>query len=66
MEKRIGNVVDRGVAIPDGYTLKDLYDERAKLYEQYADITVDETGIDAGGIVDALRSILEERFGLET
>jgi shikimate kinase len=47
-------------------TLKDLYEERIPYYEQYADITVDETGIDAGGIVDALRSILEERFGLET
>ena len=59
MEKRIGNVVDRGVAIPDGYTLKDLYDERAKLYEQYADIIIDETGKEFGEIVDELRSIIE-------
>ena len=28
MVRRIGNIVDRGVAIPEGYTLKDLYDER--------------------------------------
>ena len=59
MEKRIGNVVDRGVAIPDGYTLKDLYDERPKLYEQYADIIIDETGKEFGEIVDELRSIIE-------
>ena len=59
MEKRIGNVVDRGVAIPDGYTLKDLYDERAKLYEQYADIIIVETGKEFGEIVDELRSIIE-------
>lgn len=59
MEKRIGNVVDRGVAIPDGYTLKDLYDERAKLYEQYADIIIDETGKEFGEIVDELRNIME-------
>jgi len=59
MEKRIGNVVDRGVAIPDGYTLKDLYDERAKLYEQYADIIIDETGKEFGEIVDELRNIIE-------
>lgn len=33
MVRRIGNIVDRGVAIPEGYTLKDLYDERTRLYE---------------------------------
>lgn len=66
VEERLGNLTDRGVVLKDGMTLKDLYEERIPYYEKYADITVDETGIDAGGIVDALRSILEERFGLET
>ncbi len=66
VEERLGNLTDRGVVLKDGMTLKDLYEERIPYYEQYADITVDETGIDAGGIVDILRSILEERFGLET
>lgn len=59
MEKRIGNVVDRGVAIPAGYTLRDLYDERTALYEKYADITVDEAGMTAGEVVDYLRKILK-------
>ena len=62
MVKRIGNVIDRGVAIPEGYTLKDLYDERAKLYEQYADITINEDGRDFGLIVDELRQIMETRY----
>ncbi len=66
VEERLGNLTDRGVVLKDGMTLKDLYEERTPYYERYADITVDETGIDAGGIVDVLRSILEERFGLET
>ena len=66
VEERLGNLTDRGVVLKDGMTLKDLYEERIPYYEKYADITVDETGIDAGGIVDVLRSILEERFGLET
>lgn len=66
VEERLGNLTDRGVVLKDGMTLKDLYEERVPYYEQYADITVDETGIDAGGIVDVLRNILEERFGLET
>lgn len=66
VEERLGNLTDRGVVLKDGMTLKDLYEERVPYYEQYADITVDETGVDAGGIVDVLRNILEERFGLET
>ncbi|HBR77435.1 MAG TPA: shikimate kinase, partial [Lachnospiraceae bacterium] len=36
-------------------TLKDLYDERSKLYEQYAEITVDESGRDIQGTILALR-----------
>lgn len=60
MEKRIGDVVDRGVAIPDGYTLKDLYDERVKLYEQYADVIIDDTDTDHfDNVVDELQSIFE-------
>ncbi len=60
MEKRIGNVVDRGVAIPDGYTLKDLYDERTALYEKYADVTIDENGKTPAEIVDEIRIWLEK------
>lgn len=60
MEKRIGDFVDRGVAIPDGYTLKDLYDERVKLYEQYADVIIDDTDTDYfDDVVDELQSIFE-------
>lgn len=66
LEERLGNLTDRGVVLKEGMTLKDLYNERIPYYEEYADITVDETGIDAGGIVDILRSTLEERYGLET
>ena len=42
MENRIGNVVDRGVALKPGFTLRDLYNERVPYYEKYADITIDE------------------------
>lgn len=45
IEKRLGNLEKRGVALKPGQTLKDLYDERTKLYEAYADITVDEKGL---------------------
>ena len=66
VEERLGNLTDRGVVLKDGMTLKDLYEERIPYYEKYADITVDETGVYAGGIVYILRNMLEERFGLET
>lgn len=60
VKMRLGDLKDRGVALKDGMTLKDLYDERIPLYEQYADITIDETGKTAGIIVDELRKMMEE------
>ena len=41
MAARLGDDVHRGVVMPEGYTLLDLYRERAPLYEKYADIVVD-------------------------
>lgn len=64
--ERLGNLVDRGVVLKDGMTLEELYEERVPYYESYADITIDETGLEAGIIVDELRSIMEEKFGLTT
>lgn len=58
MERRVGDYVARGVAIPEGYTLRDLYDERSSLYEKYADIKVDETGKHFDQIVEELLVIL--------
>ena len=60
VSNRLGDLVDRGVALKDGMTLKDLYDERIPLYEKYADITVDETGLTAGKTVDYLRAMMEK------
>ena len=64
MERRIGNVVDRGVALKPGTTLRDLYEERISYFEKYADITVDEEGKNLGQVVDELRGLLEQRLGL--
>ncbi len=58
MARRIGNPKRRGVALKEGFTLKDLYLERARLYEKYADLTVDENGMR----VEAIVSLLEEHF----
>lgn len=43
--KRLGDIKGRGVVLREGQTLKDLYDERTVLYEQYADITIDEESL---------------------
>lgn len=45
ISKRLGNLEKRGVALKQGQTLKDLYDERTALYEKYADVIVDEKGL---------------------
>lgn len=67
VKERLGDLVDRGVVLKDGMSLLDLYNERVPYYEKYADITVDETGVSsAGDTVDILRTMMEERFGLNT
>ena len=38
--KRLGNFSKRGIALKEGQTIEDLYNERCKLYERYADLTV--------------------------
>ena len=41
IEKRLADIKTRGVAMKNGSTVAQLYEERAPLYEKYADITVD-------------------------
>lgn len=59
VEKRLGNLVDRGVACREGMTLLDLYHERVPYYERYADVTIVEAGKTAGDVVDELRAMVE-------
>ncbi|MCI8453940.1 MAG: shikimate kinase [Lachnospiraceae bacterium] len=58
--RRVGNVKDRGVALKEGMTLHDLYDERIAYYERYADLTVDEEEKAFGQVVDELRAYFEK------
>ena len=58
IRKRLGNLEKRGVALKQGQTLRDLYNERSVLYEKYADIVVDEQGLGTEETIDAvLRSL---------
>lgn len=61
IKARLGDLVDRGVAVEDGMTLRELYEERVPLYEKYADIIVDETNRTPGQTVDKLRAMMEAR-----
>ena len=54
LARRVGDVTARGVVMPDGFTFRDLYDERCALYERYADVTVDTTGKGTAESVDAV------------
>ena len=38
---RLGDLKQRGVALKEGWGLKELYEERVPLYEKYADIIID-------------------------
>lgn len=60
LKKRLGDVVDRGVVLRQGMSLRDLYDERVRYFEKYADITIDEEGKSLGDVVDELRARLEK------
>ena len=40
IRRRLKNARRRGVVLKDGQSLKDLYDERVALFEQYADVIV--------------------------
>ena len=42
--KRLKNIRERGVVLRDGETLEEMYDERCRLYEMYADVVVAEDG----------------------
>ena len=42
--KRLKNIRERGVVLRDGETLEEMYDERCRLYEMYADVVVEEGG----------------------
>ena len=60
LEKRLGNLKDRGVVLKDGMTLRDLYEERRAYYERYAEVTVDETGKTFEDVVNELRAYFEK------
>ena len=58
LKVRLGDLRDRGVALKDGMTLRDLYDERTPMYMEWADIVIDEYGKTPGMLVAEIREKL--------
>lgn len=53
--RRLHDIRQRGVVLREGQTLDALFDERAALYERYADLVIDENG---GRIEDTVNAVL--------
>jgi shikimate kinase len=65
VEKRLGDLKKRGVALKEGFTLRDLYEERVPLYEKYADIKVELIGEtiaqSVNKVITAIEKLLTEK-----
>ena len=62
LARRLGDIKNRGVVLKKGQDLKALYDERCPLYEKYADIIVDETGLN---VEETLEKVNKKLFTKE-
>lgn len=60
VEERLGDLTERGVSLREGQTLEDLYRERTPLYEEYAHLVVEESGMSIRDVVSALREATRE------
>lgn len=63
IHQRISNAKNRGVVLKDGQTLRDLYDERVKLFEKYADYTVSESGLTLEETIEEVLELFQKIGG---
>ena len=61
--QRLSDLRTRGVVLAPGMMLADLHAQRTPLYERWADVTIDCTGLDHQGVVDAIIQKTEPRTG---
>lgn len=60
INQRISNAKNRGVVLKEGQTLEDLYEERIRLFEKYADYTISEDDLDLEETIDKVLALFEE------
>lgn len=58
LSMRLSDMKERGVALKEGQTLRELYDERTALYERYADLTVDEGAMGLEETVKTVKKLI--------
>ena len=66
MVRRLGNITTRGIVLVKGQGLREMYDQRVPLYEEYADIIVecsDNFEDSIGDVIGELASFQEEGKG---
>ena len=56
INKRLGNIKQRGVVFREGQTLQSLYEERCPYYEKYAHIIIDAEGLDTEEVMEAIKA----------
>ncbi len=57
---RLGDFKARGISIKEGQTLEDLFNERKPLYEKYADIVVDTSGLEIKDAMEKIKNLVEK------
>ena len=62
LHSRIKNIHTRGIAMKEGQTLDSLYNERAPLYEKYADITVECDKLSPEECVDLIIEKIQKNY----
>ncbi len=61
LQRRLGDITTRGIAMPDNMGIPELFNERSPLYEKYADITIDCTKITPEECVNRIIEKLSEK-----
>jgi len=60
LERRVTNLDSRGIVMAPGQTFAELYRERQPLYEKYADLTIDCSGLGHDAVVERTIAALEK------
>ncbi len=62
--KRVNNIKTRGIAMSEGKSISDIYNERIPLYEKYADITIDAEGTGVEEAVGLVYDKIVNKFNI--
>ena len=59
IERRLGDIAERGISMKEGQTLQNIYEERIPLYEKYAHLMIDTMGLDIKDAAQKIRETVE-------